>query len=164
MLYSFQDALNDAMWHRVHVNLEANLLSLTLEHDDCDAFRCVISSPATDTHRHTLAVTSLSYMLDPDNAQQDATLQSQPGFIGCMRDVEINGDFIIPANKLQNQQVRDVQFYGDFVITRVGKAREQAGVTVFVKLFIFSIFYSCVFQFILSYTCYDVIPLLFTCM
>ena len=90
----------------MHVQVTSSL-TLTLEHADCHtSSRCVITTNSLDAgNLHTLDVTYMSYRLDASNAQQSSVLQSQPGFIGCMRDIRINDDHIIPAGKIDSQEV-----------------------------------------------------------
>ncbi|NXX80095.1 CRUM1 protein, partial [Urocolius indicus] len=87
--------VNDGQWHKVELVLHSTV-QLKLWHDSCDAGVCLRSSPVlhgTASIPHTFLSMYVGGVKDP----MATTTQSQQGFVGCLEDVEVDAQAVLPA-------------------------------------------------------------------
>ncbi|XP_061867715.1 protein crumbs homolog 2 isoform X2 [Colius striatus] len=87
--------VNDGQWHKVEVVLHSTV-QLKLWHDSCDAGVCLRSSPVLHgaaSVPHAFLSAYVGGVKDP----MATTTQSQQGFVGCLEDVEVDAQAVLPA-------------------------------------------------------------------
>lgn len=95
--------LNNGEWQTVAFSVSASGIEINMSHSDCSGNEdsiCTASKPLGDTSMmHTLMSTYLGYRAENiDASVLDTVLMDRPGFVGCMEDVLINDEYIIPLH------------------------------------------------------------------
>ena len=96
-------ALNDGAWYTVDIGVDWSGVVLNLTHSDCgdaDNPVCSVTESFQDSSlMHTLADTYFSYRTsDISDDVKSSVLSNLPGFVGCMEDIVVNDDAIIPLD------------------------------------------------------------------
>ncbi|NXD62089.1 CRUM1 protein, partial [Eolophus roseicapillus] len=93
--------VDDGQWHKVEVVLHSTM-ELKLWHDSCDAGVCLKSSPVlygTALIPHTFLNMYVGGAEDP----MANNTHSQQGFVGCMEDLQVDTEAVLPANLLEGE-------------------------------------------------------------
>jgi len=76
--------LNDTEWHEMNIEFSTGLVSVVLRHDDCSDCSAVL--PVEDSPAMTYFGSAAADMW-----------RGYDGFVGCMRDIRVNSDWLTPG-------------------------------------------------------------------
>lgn len=76
--------LNDAEWHEINVRFDAGSVSVILHHVDCSACSTVL--PVEDS-------AAVIYF----GSAAENVRRGYEGFVGCMQDIRVNSDWLMPS-------------------------------------------------------------------
>ena len=99
-----QVALNDGEWYTVEISVQWSGITVTLTHPDCgteNQQKCTAGESFSHSSlMHTLAETSFSYdeTSGTDSQVKTSVLSNLPGFVGCMQDITVNEDVVVPLD------------------------------------------------------------------
>jgi len=76
--------LNDAEWHEINVEFDAGTVSVVLNHVDCSECSAVLSVEDS---------AAVIYF----GSAAESVQRGYEGFVGCMRDIQVNSDWLAPS-------------------------------------------------------------------